>query len=296
VAEISFGWLGTGRIGTAMATRLLEGVGDLVVWNRTAAKCGPLIERGARQVTTLADLARQDVVFVCVTRSEDLIEVLCGEGGLLGHEDRPRIVVDCSTASADASAQVRTAARDRGVGFLAAPVSGNPAMVREGAGALVVSGPRESYDELEGALRTIAPTVAYVGTGEESRLVKICHNLLLGLITQALSEVTSLAEKAGIAPAGFLHFIDGSVLGSPFIHHKGRAIAARDYEPTFTTRNLRKDFELGVGAAREHEVPMPLTAATQQLIQTAIGRGFGEVDYVALYELQAAGAGLRGDS
>jgi 3-hydroxyisobutyrate dehydrogenase-like beta-hydroxyacid dehydrogenase len=295
MADTSFGWLGAGRMGTEMATRLLGATGDLAVWNRTAAKCAPLVEQGAEQIGSVAALAQRDVVFISVTRSEDLIEVLSGTGGLLTQQRRPQVVVDCSTVSAAASAQARAAARERGVAFLAAPISGNPAMVREGAGALVVSGPREAYDQLEEAFTAIAPTVVYAGAGEEARLVKICHNLLLGVITQALAEVTTLAEKGGIAPAHFLRFIDGSVLGSPFIHHKGRAIAARDYQPTFTSRNLRKDFDLGVSAAREHEVPVPLMAATHQLVQNVIGRGYGEADYVALYEVQAEGAGLRED-
>ncbi|MFR9805203.1 NAD(P)-dependent oxidoreductase [Pseudonocardia sp. RS010] len=291
--DTSFGWLGTGRMGTAMATRMMEARVELAVWNRTAAKCGPLVEAGAIHAVTLDELAHRDVVLVCVTRSEDLIEVLSGEGGLLTHEHRPRVVVDCSTVSAEASAQARAAAEERGAAFLAAPISGNPDMIREGAAALVASGPREIFDELHEVFSAIAPTVVYAGKGEEARLVKICHNLLLGVLAQAYGEVTSLAEKAGVAPEDFVHFIDGSVLGSPWLRHKGRAIAARDYTPTFSTRNLRKDFDIGVGAAREHEVPMPLTASTQQLIQTAIGRGFGEVDYVSLYEVQAASAGLR---
>jgi 3-hydroxyisobutyrate dehydrogenase-like beta-hydroxyacid dehydrogenase len=282
-------------MGTVMAARLLAATGELTVWNRTGSKCAPLVQQGARQVDALTDLAGCDVVFTCVTRSEDLLEVTCGAGGLLAGERTPRIVVDCSTVSAEASATVRAEAADRGVRYLAAPISGNPDMVREGAAALAVSGPAEVVEELTVALHAIAPTVVPVGDGEEARLVKICHNLLLGVITQALAEVTSLAEKAGVSSDAFLSFLDASVLGSPWLHHKGRAIAARDYTPTFSSRNLRKDFDIGMAAARGLEVPMSITASTQQLLQTAIGRGLGDLDYVALYDLQAAGAALPDD-
>jgi 3-hydroxyisobutyrate dehydrogenase-like beta-hydroxyacid dehydrogenase len=142
-------------------------------------------------------------------------------------------------------------------------------------------------------LEAIAPSVTYGGPGEEARLVKLAHNLLVGVITEGLSEATALAEKGGVSPFAFLDFIDGSVLGSTLIGDKGRAIRRRDYEPTFTTENLRKDFDLGLAAARALEVPMPVAATTYHLIQTAIGHGFGRSDYAALYELAAQAAALN---
>lgn len=289
-------WLGTGRLGTALAHQLLEAAlpeRTITVWNRTPAKCERLVRSGAHQAQTLAELASADVVFVCVTTSEDLLDVLFSEGGLLSTDTRPSIVVDCSTVSEEASAEARARLAVEGVAFLAAPVSGNPSMIAERSAAIAVSGPHDSFETVRADLEAMAPTVVYTGTGEESRLVKICHNLLLGVITQGLAEVTVLAEKAGVPPGDFLAFINGSVLGSPFIAHKGRAIHQGDFEPTFTAVNLRKDYDLGMGAARRHEAPMPLTSSTYQLIQSTIGNGFGNLDYVALYLLQAASAGTE---
>lgn len=288
----SWGWLGTGRMGTQMATRLLEQEKSIRVWNRTASKAQPLVDAGATLAPQISDLGDLDAVFICVTKSDDLLHVTLGEGGLLTGDQTPKFVIDCSTVSAEASAQVRSAAESRGVQFLAAPISGNPAMVREGVAALVVSGPKDAYDAVHAGLSAVAPTVVYAGEGEEARLVKICHNLLLGVITQALSEVATLAEKGGVGNSAFFDFISGSVLGSSFITHKGRAITQRDYEPTFTSVNLRKDFDIGMSEARALEVPMLLTASTYQLIQNAIGRGYDQHDYVALYEVQAASSGI----
>jgi 3-hydroxyisobutyrate dehydrogenase-like beta-hydroxyacid dehydrogenase len=119
---------------------------------------------------------------------------------------------------------------------------------------------------------------------------------MLGMITEALVEATALAEKGGVAPSAFLDFIDGSVLGSVFIGYKGRAIRTHDYEPTFTTENIRKDFDLGLAAARKLEVPMPVAAITYQAIQTAIGHGYGKADFATLYEVAARAAALpKGD-
>ena len=128
----SIGWLGTGRMGTEMATRLINGGADVTVWNRTAAKAAPLVALGAKQADDLNALTSCDAVFVTVTTSADLHQVTLGEGGLLSGPARPRIIVDCSTVTAEASEKVRAEADALGVQFLAAPISGNPAMVREG--------------------------------------------------------------------------------------------------------------------------------------------------------------------
>jgi 3-hydroxyisobutyrate dehydrogenase-like beta-hydroxyacid dehydrogenase len=287
------GWLGTGRMGTVMAGSLLGGGADVSVWNRTTSKTAPLVEKGAKAVEAITDLADVDIVFVMVSASADLIAVTKGEGGLLQGPNRPSVIVDCSTVSAEASAEVRAAAAEVGVAFLASPISGNPQMVADRKGAIVASGPRETYDRVLPYLQLMAPTVVHAGPEEQSRLVKICHNLMLGMITQALAEVTTLAEKGGVPPAAFVDFINGSVLGSTFIRHKGKAMVDRDYTPTFNNKMLRKDFDLGLGASRTLEVPMPIGAMVHQLIQTVIGHGFAEEDYAALYEVEAKAAGLR---
>ncbi len=160
---------------------------------------------------------------------------------------------------------------------------------RPGGGVSVVV---RGYDTVHPYLQHIAPNVTYAGAGEEARLVKLAHNLLADMITEALAEATTLAEKGGVVPAAFLDFINGSVLGSAFVAAEGQAIRDRKYEPTFTTENLRKDFDLGLAAARALEVPMPVAATTYQLVQTAIGHGYRKSDYVTLYEVAARAAAI----
>jgi 3-hydroxyisobutyrate dehydrogenase-like beta-hydroxyacid dehydrogenase len=286
------GWLGTGRMGVVMADRLISAGAPVTVWNRTASKAAPLVERGATQVETIGELGRCDIVFTMVSSSPDLLEVTLGEQGLLRAEPAPDVVVDCSTVSAEASAEVRAEAAARGVGFLSAPISGNPDMVAEGDSSIVASGSAEAFDAVESYLRTISPRVTYCGAGEEARLLKLCHNLMLGIVTEALAEATALAEKGGVSASTFLDFIDGSVLDCTHIRHKGRAIRAQDYEAAATTENMCKDFDLGLAAARGLRVPMPAAALTHQLIQVAIGHGYGKSDYVSLYEVAARAAAL----
>ena len=287
------GWIGTGRMGSAMAGRLARAGEDVTVWNRTRAKAEPLAELGCSIADSIADLRGHDVVFTMVSAPPDLEQVLVGEGGLLDDPDHvPGAVVDCSTVSTESSAAMRAACQERGVDFLAAPVSGNGRVVRAGALSLVVSGPEETYERVRHLLDHLGKGSTYVGDGDLARLAKICHNLMLGVVTQNLAEITVLAEKGGIPRAAFLDFLNKSVMGSTFTRYKTPAFVHLDFTPTFTPILLRKDFDLGFEAAHELDVPMPVSAATAAAVQAAVSTGRVDEDFAVLLELQAANSGL----
>jgi 3-hydroxyisobutyrate dehydrogenase-like beta-hydroxyacid dehydrogenase len=283
------GWLGTGRMGAALAGRLIDAGERVTVWNRTPAKTEPLVAKGARAVSRITDLGHCDIVFVTVSGPRDLEEVAAR---LLSADRTPGIVVDCSTVSAAASSRVREMAGAAGVSFLAAPVSGNPYVVAEGGACIVASGPDEVFQQVKPYLDAMAKVAVYAGEDEQSRLVKLCHNLYLGMMVQALAEVTSLAEKGGTDRIAFLEFLNGTVLGSDWVRKRTGDLVSRDWTPTFTTELLRKDFDLGLEAARSLEVPMPVAAMVHQLIQSAIGIGLRNEDFLSLYDQQARVAGL----
>jgi 3-hydroxyisobutyrate dehydrogenase len=287
------GWIGTGRMGAAMAGRLAKAGTDVTVWNRTRAKAEPLTEVGCAVADTIADLRGLDVVFTMVSTPADLEQVLVGDGGLLadpGHV--PAVVVDCSTVSTESSAAMREACTARGVDFLAAPVSGNGKVVEAGGLSLVVSGPEETYHRVAHLLDHLGKGATYVGEGDVARLVKICHNLMLGVVTQCLAEITVLAEKGGVPRAAFLEFLNNSVMGSVFTRYKSPAFVNLDYTPTFTPILLRKDFDLGFAAAHDLDVPMPVAAATAAAVQASVSSGRVEEDFSILLDLQAASSGV----
>jgi 3-hydroxyisobutyrate dehydrogenase-like beta-hydroxyacid dehydrogenase len=287
------GWLGIGRMGMEMGRRLLEAGCDLTVFNRSMGKAEPLIRLGAKPAGSAAELAVRDIVFITVGSSDDLISAVLGPDGLMsGPGAGPQVLVDCSTVSAGASARVRAEIAGRGTALLAAPVMGNPKVVRAGKMTAAVSGPRDAFDLAEPYLDMLGRGVTYVGDGEEARTVKLCHNLILGVVAQSLAEITVLAEKSGISRQAFLECLNKSVMGSLFTGYKTPAYVNLDFEPTFTATLLRKDFDLGLATAREHEVPMPVAAAVHQLIQGLVGRGYGDADFAALLQQQADSAGL----
>ncbi len=288
------GWIGTGRMGFAMATRLARAGCDLLAFNRTRAKAEPLAQHGARIADRVSELAGREIVFANVATSRDLKEVLTGPNGLIASAgQRPRIVVDCSSISAGASAEVRQILRGAGVEFIAAPVSGNAKVVKAGKLSIVASGPKAAFDEVAPYLALVGQGVSYVGEGELARIVKICHNVFLGVVIQSLAEITVLAQKAGVPRHAFLDFMNKSVLGSVFTRYKTPALVNLDYTVTFTPELLRKDLDLGLDAGRELQVPLPLASSTRDIVQTLIGNGLGDGDFSKLLVLQARASGIE---
>jgi 3-hydroxyisobutyrate dehydrogenase len=292
--DTRLGWVGTGRMGYSLVSRLIEAGCDVAVYNRTRSKAEPLTQLGATIADSPAALADREIVFTMVAGPDDFLEVVTGPRGLLSDPGaHPAVIVDSTTVSAEASAAVRAQAAERDVALLAAPVSGNPKVVDAGLLTFVVSGPEEAYRRVEPFIDLLGQGATYVGEGELARLAKICHNLLLGVVSQSLAEITVLAEKGGIARADLLDFINRSVMGSMFTRYKTPALVKLDYTPTFTPVLLRKDFDLGFAEANRTGVPMPVAAAARELVQALIGEGRTEEDFAALLDLQARASGLE---
>ena len=300
----TLGWIGMGRMGYPMAEWLLKAGHKLAIWNRTRSKAEPLVKLGARVVETPADLAGCDIVFVIVSTGKDLEQVLFGPGGAAssGKGKVPKIIVDCSSIAVEESAGCRARLDALGADFLAAPVSGNGKVVKAGKLSAVVSGPQPAFKKAKPYMLTFAPRgVSYVGEGELSRICKIAHNVMLGVVIQNLAEITILAEKAGVPRQAFLDFMNNGVMGSMFTRYKSNAFVNLDWTTTFTPALLRKDLDLGLEAGRRLDVPMPVTAATREALQAHFGaamlqpdpQAYLEKDFAATLETVALGAGLK---
>ncbi len=290
----TIGWIGTGRMGYALVKRLLGGGCDVSVYNRTRAKAEPLADLGAKIVDLPSDLADRDLVFTMVAGPDDVLEVTLGGDGVLSDRGAaPRIIIDSTTINPDASSILRRGATERGTAVLAAPVSGNPKVVGSGMLTVVASGPRDAYEVALPYLELYGKAVTYVGPADEARLVKICHNLFLGVMTQALAEITVLAERGGVSRADLLAFLNDSVLGSTFSRYKTPAFVNLDFAPTFTWHLLLKDFDLGLEQSRELNVPLPASTLVHGQIMKGIDLGLGDLDFAALLELAADAAGIE---
>jgi len=301
MAGLVIGWVGMGRMGYPMAERLVKAGYDVRIWNRTRSKAEPLAGKGATLVDSPADLAGVDVFCTMVSTGRDVEQVYFGENGLLSGDKTPCIMIDWASISTEESASLRERVTARGAEFLCSPVSGNGKCVKSGKLSAVVSGPEATFDKVKDIIATVAPMgAAYVGEGELARFCKIAHNVMLGVVIQNLVEITVLAEKAGIPRVAFLDFINNSVMGSIFTRYKTNALVNLDWTTTFTPQLLRKDLDLGLGAGRSLEVPMPVTAATREALQAHIGlaqqtddpEGYLAKDFAMLLETAAAHSGI----
>jgi 3-hydroxyisobutyrate dehydrogenase len=303
-AKHSLGWIGMGRMGFPMAERLLKAGHPLSIWNRTRAKAELLGAKGGKIVDRPCDLSGQDVVFSMVSTGQDLEQIYFGSNGLVtgGSASRPRILVDCSSIGIEQSEAIRADLKKLGCEFISAPVSGNGKCVKAGKLSSVVSGPKAAFDAIEPYLAVIAASgVSYVGEGELARICKIAHNVFLGVVIQNLAEITILAQKAGVPRHAFLDFMNASVMGSTFSKYKSNALVNLDWTTTFTPALLRKDLDLGLKAARDLDVPMPVTAAMREALQSHFGAAtlqkdpaaYLEKDFSALLETVALASGVK---
>ncbi|MCC6889317.1 MAG: NAD(P)-dependent oxidoreductase [Hyphomicrobiales bacterium] len=303
-AAQKIGWIGMGRMGFSMAERLLKAGYGVSIWNRTRSKAEPLAAKGGTVVDRLADLAGMDIVFSIVSTGPDLKEVYFGKDGLVTHRNGrlPKVFVDCSTIAVEDSRDIREQLKMLGADFVAAPVSGNAKVIKAGKLSAVLSGTEAAAKAVRPLMEAIAPRgVAYVGEGELARICKIAHNVMLGVVIENLIEITLLANKMGVPREAFLAFMNNSVMGSMFTAYKAPALVNLDWTTTFTPELLRKDMDLGLALGREWDVPMPVTAAAREVLQSHFGAAmlqkkpdeYLQKDFAALMETMALMSGME---
>ena len=298
----TIGWIGMGRMGYPMAERLLKAGYDVSIWNRTRAKAEPLAKVGGKVVDKPTDLAGVDVLFSIVSTGKDIDQVYFGANGVGTANKVPPIFVDCSTIAVEESAAIRSRLDERGAQFVCCPVSGNAKVINAGKLSAVASGPEAAFRTVEPMVKVFAPRgVSYVGDGELARICKIAHNVMLGVVIENLIEITLLTNKLGVPREAFLAFLNNSVMGSMFTAYKSPALVNLDWTTTFTPELLRKDLDLGLELGRENDVPMPITAATREVLQTHFGAAMLQKDpekylagdFAALMETMALAAGMK---
>jgi 3-hydroxyisobutyrate dehydrogenase len=301
-SALKIGWIGMGRMGYPMAERLLKAGHDVTIWNRTRSKAEPLTKLGGKVVDHLHELKSVDILFSIVATGADVEEVLYGKNGVCSQGGKiPPVIVDCSTIAVEESKNIRLKLKDLGADFVAAPVSGNAKVIKAGKLSSVLSGDEAACKKAMPLVEVFAPRgVSYVGEGELARVCKIAHNVMLGVVIENLIEITLLTNKMGVPRHAFLAFLNNGVMGSMFTAYKSPALVNLDWTTTFTPELLRKDLDLGLELGREMDVPMPVTAATREVLQSHFGAAmlqknpeeYLQKDFAALAETMALAAGM----
>lgn len=282
-ARSSVAVLGMGKMGQALAGRLLDQGWPVFIWNRSPKSLGELELRGAVRLNSLDTLWGDASVVITFLANDDALANVCfDDGGVLCPGSRDRILIDMSTVSPRISAEIAMSAEAVGVDYLRSPVSGNPAVLSAGNITLIVSGPRETFERVTALLQSIGPTVLYVGEAEQSRTLKLAINAGLAVTAQIMAELIVFGENNGIARSTLLHALGESVMGSPFVHYKTPGLIDHDYSATFTTNLLIKDLELALDVARSAELSLPVIELVNTLAKLASTNGYGEIDFASL--------------
>ncbi len=285
--------VGLGKMGSALARRLLAQGVEVAVWNRSAAPVDALAAKGATRVDALGEVFEHAPVVLSFLADDAAVRgVLLGDSGLLAAAgrapDAARVLVEMSTISPQLSATLAAAADATRVGYLRCPVSGNPVVLEAGNLTLIASGPGEVFAAVEPLLNLIGPTVVHIGEAEQARTMKLAVNGLLAATADALAEAVLLCEAAGIERGTALDVIARSAAGSPFVAYKRAAFVERAWEATFTLAMAGKDLALLRAAADDAGVVMPVARLAAELVDEGVAEGLGDLDFAAVFvHLQA---------
>lgn len=283
----ALGWIGTGKMGRPMALRLLAQGHPLALFEPSGENRRPLEERGASAASGLPDLAaRADLVFCTIPDDAALRAVVLGPQGLAAAARPGTVLVEMSTVSPAASAEVAEALRAAGVHYLRAPVSGSTALAAAGGLTVLASGDPEAWAAAEPLLAVLSARRFHLGAGEEARYMKLALNALVGGTAALLAEALALGEAGGLSRAAMAEVIEASAVASPLIRYKRAAIVEGDLSPAFELRQMVKDMGLIAEAGRQSGVPLALAGLVLRHYLAAEAAGHGGEDFFALLDWQ----------
>ncbi|QDS35914.1 NAD(P)-dependent oxidoreductase [Brevibacillus brevis] len=273
------GWIGLGNMGIPMASNLLAAGYDVRVWNRTPGKAAPLVALGAKEAATLSELvAQSDVLFTMVSDDDAVKAIYTGSDGLLSLPVQGKLAVDMSTISPDTSRFLAEQAKQAGLRFLDAPVSGSVGPAKEGKLVIMVGGEQSDYEVAKPMLDKLGKAAFYLGPNGAGTSAKLAINLLLGITVQGVSETLLFARSLGIGTEQMLNIISESAVGTPLIRGKAASILADDYPAAFALKHMAKDLRL----AHEAGVTTPLAESVNATYRHALESGLGELDLMAI--------------
>jgi 3-hydroxyisobutyrate dehydrogenase-like beta-hydroxyacid dehydrogenase len=293
VAQLGF--LGLGIMGRPMAQHLLQAGHEVALWSNTAGKARDLAKEGQGiACASPKEVAeRAGYIFYCVGDSAMSREIAIGKGGLIEGARKGAVVADCSTISPAVSQEIGQALSAKGVRFLDAPCTGSKPGAEKGTLTFMIGGDQAAFQEAKPYFEAMGKLFYYCGPAGRGLQAKLTQNLVLANLWQGFAEGMVLAVKGGVPPDLMLEILDNSAAKSGLISFKAPFVLARDFKTNFSTKWLHKDIGLALESAAEMNLPMPLTALTQQMLRTAIAKGWGDEDFIASIRVLEEWAGVE---
>ncbi len=287
--------IGAGRMGAAMARRLLAGGHDLLVYNRTAKKAAELERSGARVATSVAAACvGREVVISMVADDAALYDVVLGSAGICDSLPKGATHAAMGTHGVEAIRAVGAAHDAAQQKFVAAPVLGRPEAVEAGELGIVAAGSPGALAVCGPVFKALGRRVFEAGPSPESATaIKLANNFLLACCIESLGEAFALARKYEVAPRVLYDVLTDGLFAAPAFKVYGRIIADEDYEHVgFSARLGLKDTNLVLAAAEAAQVPLPSASLVRQMLQSVIAHGDGDCDWSVIARQQARESGL----
>lgn len=277
MAKVAF--IGLGVMGFPMAGHLASGGHEVTVYNRNPARAQAWLaqHKGSSAGTPAEAAAGAEFVFTCIGNDNDLYQVILEEGGLLSCMAPGSILVDHTTASAEAARAIHAAAKEKGVFFLDAPVSGGQAGAENGKLTVMAGGDAEAYARAESVIALFARAVTYMGPSGSGQLTKMVNQICIAGLVQALSEGIAFAENAGLDAALVVDVISKGAAQSWQMENRGKTMIERKFDFGFAVDLMRKDLGICLAEAERNGSDLPVTRLTDQFygeVQQAGGNRF----------------------
>ena len=287
--------VGLGGMGAGAAHRLLDEGHRVMVWNRSAAKVAPLVERGAEAARSAGEAAASaGIVITFLADDRALEEVVLETDGLAARLGEGGVHLSMSTVAPATAYRLAEAHRGSGAAYVAAPVFGRPDAAASGQLWIVTSGPAAAKERVRPVLEALGQGVHDFGEDPAAaHTVKLAGNFLIAAASEAMAEAYTLGEKCGLDRTRLAEFFGATLFPSRIYQNYGKAIAEHRYEPAgFKLRLGLKDLRLVLGAADANQMPMPLASLLHDRFLALAAQGQGEIDWTAIGLAVAREAGV----
>ncbi|BAQ73017.1 3-hydroxyisobutyrate dehydrogenase [Pseudomonas sp. Os17] len=291
----SLGFAGIGLMGLPMCRRLLAAGYELTVWNRNPQKCAPLVAAGARQVATPAQLCEHaDLVLLCLANTDVVREVVFGVDGVAQGARAGQLLLDLSSLEPSATRDMAAAlARDTGMTWVDAPVSGGTTGAESGSLAIMVGGEAADIERVRPVLLTLGQRVTHMGAVGAGQVTKACNQMIVACNALVIAEVVALAERSGVDAKLIAEALAGGFADSKPLQILAPQMAESRFEPVkWHVRTLLKDLDGAVKLSREQGSATPISGLAAQLMRLHGAQGYLEQDPATLIRLYRDPTGL----
>ncbi|MCM3039014.1 NAD(P)-dependent oxidoreductase [Paenibacillus motobuensis] len=288
------GFIGLGTMGAPMAANLLKAGYEVTVYNRTASKCAPLVNQGAKQAASPKEAAASnDIVITMVSNDQSIEAVYDGSEGVLSGLKSGAIVIDCSTISPALVKQIAAKVQEREGSFLDAPVTGSSPAAIDGTLVFMIGGNADTLEKSRDLFEVMGKKILYMGPNGSGAVAKIAHNTIVGINNLALAEGFAIAAKSGLPVDSFLELVQLGSAGSKAAELKGRKIIEHDFTNQFSLALMLKDLKLASSLTDNSGIPAPMLNLAKSLFQAGQTEGYGDEDLSSVVKIYEAWIGQK---